>query len=134
MAKKAKPEAGAVTDAGGTAKEVRQIGRPFKAGAEWNGNSKGRPAGSRNVFCKQMLNDFAEVWREAKGKGGKPAGLQALRTLRDKEPGQFVRAAMNWVPHEFDIGESSQTAFRQIWEALAKGKAPTPEAESGDDG
>ena len=105
----------------------------FKPGAEWTGNAAGRPPGSRNKFCKAMLNDFAEVWRTAVDDSGKGAGRAALETLAQKSPGAFVRAALQWVPQEFELGENTNGAFRQIWEALAANKTPKPPTESDDD-
>lgn len=103
----------------------------FKPGQ--SGNPGGKRPGTRNRFCKQMLEDFATVWREAVDEEGRPGGLQALRKVREDKPDAFVRAAMQWVPTEFELGDQTQGAFRQIWEALANGKIPKPETESGDD-
>lgn len=87
----------------------------FKPGV--SGNPAGRPAGSRNKFCKAMLDDFANTWRE----GGK----EALQKMMANKPNEFVRASLQWVPQEFDVGDKTQGAFRQLWEALATGKIPS---------
>lgn len=101
----------------------KNLGNRFQPGQ--SGNPAGRPAGSRNKFTKAMLNDFAEVWAE----GGK----DALKRLQKRKPGEFVRAALHWVPDEFELGDSAQTEFRKMWEALATGKIPKPKTEGEDD-
>jgi hypothetical protein len=75
----------------------KQRGRPFKPGV--SGNPAGRPKGARNRFCAAMLDDYADLWREG--------GRDALRELRDEDPAAFVKAALHWVPREFDLGDKT---------------------------
>lgn len=119
------PEGNSMETPGNTAEgtegnqSVDQKPWQFKPGQ--SGNPLGRPKGSRNRFCKAMLDDFTEVWRE----GGKAA----LTQMRDEKPNEFVRAALHWVPEQYDIGDNTQTAFRQLWEAWTTGKLPTLKPE-----
>lgn len=116
-----------------TSKTETTVGDQPKTDKPWqfkpgqSGNPAGRPKGSRNKFCKAMLEDFAEVWAIG--------GPKALRAMAKKAPGAFVNASLRWLPQEFDIGDKTQSSFRQIWEALAAGKmpAPPPLPEEGND-
>lgn len=95
----------------------------FKPGV--SGNPAGRPKGSRNKFCKAMLQDFAEVWDRG--------GIEALMQLQKDKPGEFVRASLQWVPQEFELGDKTQGSFRQLLEALTTGKVPASVPDADDD-
>ena len=110
----------------GNAGKKQEDGRSktwFKPGQ--SGNPAGKTKGTRNAFCKAMLKDFADTWKEG--------GIDALRKVMDEKPELYVRAAMHWVPREFDLGDNTQGAFRQIWEALATGKVPAQPSEEADE-
>lgn len=117
-------------DADKTGKKVRGV--PFKPGAEWNGNAKGRPKGSRNKLCKRFIEDLRTVWDEM-NEQGRGKGIEALRALAAERPDAFVKAVGNLVPREFDLGERTSGGFRSVWELLITGKLPAPPMEDDDD-
>lgn len=68
---------------------------PFKAGAEWSGNAKGRPKGSRNKlgeeFLSKMLADFEEH------------GSDVIVKVRTEEPAQYLKVVAGILPKELNV-------------------------------
>jgi hypothetical protein len=65
---------------------------PYKSGAEWKGNSRGRPKDSRHKLSEIFLAEFLEVWT-VKGKA-------ALYEIADKYPDRFVTVAASLLPKQ----------------------------------
>ena len=52
----------------------------------------GRTLGARNRFTEAFIEDFRDVWREH--------GMKALREVARRDPGTFVRAAVQLMPKD----------------------------------
>lgn len=92
-----------------TEKKLRNL-KPFKAGAEWNGNDKGRPKGSRNALAEAFIQDVQAKWEEK--------GAAALDEMIEDDPGAFVRVVAGILPKELvvkdemsDVSDSELAAF-----------------------
>lgn len=81
------------TDAATTARKLP--GRPFKAGAEWNGNARGRPKGSKHKLSEEFLAALAEDFAKH--------GAAAIRTMRKRSPAQYVRMVADLMPKDFTV-------------------------------
>ena len=78
-----------------TAEELRQVGTPFRTGAEWKGNAKGRPKGSRNklseAFIAALNDDFAEH------------GPAVITQVRAEMPHVYLKVIASLVPKELKL-------------------------------
>jgi hypothetical protein len=74
------------------AKRGAHLMPPWKPGQ--SGNPAGRPKGSRTKlaedFCQALLDDFAN------------GGIEAIKTMREEKPGDYVRAIASVIPKEFE--------------------------------
>lgn len=76
-----------------TAKKERVIGRPFEKGK--SGNPAGRPKGARNKLGEAFLNDFLNDWEEN--------GSDAIKTMREERPHEYVKVAASILPKEMNV-------------------------------
>lgn len=69
----------------------KPVGKPFQAG------NPGRPKGARNKlgeqFIKAMLEDFEKY------------GVDAIATVRDEKPDQYIKVIASILPKEIEAGE-----------------------------
>ena len=111
----------------------KKTGKPrpttFKPGAEWRGNAKGRPKGSRNRLSEDFIADLHDVWRMVGTLTDEeiaelPAGKRALILIAAARPVSFVTVVGNLVPREFDVDlkHDASADFRKYLEAAASGK------------
>jgi hypothetical protein len=91
---------------------AKPIGRPFKSGAEWNGNRAGRPKGSRDALCHDYVAALQKVWAEG--------GEKALHKLLKEKPAEIVRAVGQLVPKEFDLGNDTAGGLRALTAAMER--------------
>ena len=67
----------------------------FKSGAEWRGNAKGRPKGSRNKLNAKFIDDLHGLWMEQ--------GEDILRRTSKHRPQDIVKAQVALMPREMKI-------------------------------
>ena len=67
----------------------------FQAGAEWKGNAKGRPKGSRN----KLGEDFISALQESFSQHG-PATIEQVRTER---PHEYLKVVASILPKELNV-------------------------------
>ena len=101
----------------------------FRPGAEWKGNAKGRPKGTRNRLSEDFIADLHDVWRMVGTLKDEeiavlPAGKRALVLIAAARPVSFVTAVGNLVPKEFDVDlkHDASADFRKFLEAATSGK------------
>lgn len=82
----------------------------YKSGAEWTGNAKGRPKGSRNKFAEAFIADFLADWEKH--------GAKALRNARRDDPSGYLRVAASILPKELNITDD-QNQLDRILESLS---------------
>jgi hypothetical protein len=74
------------------------------------GNS-GRPKGARNKlgedFLKALQEDFAKH------------GVEAIATVREEKPDQYLKVIASILPKEIDVGENLATAMKESRDAAA---------------
>ena len=77
-------------------------GKPFKSGAEWNGNAAGRPKGARSklddLFVTALYEDF------------KAGGVQAIQTCRTEKPGVYLKVISQVLPKQVDLNANESVA------------------------
>ena len=75
--------------------------------------AKGRPPNSRAFLSSQFLKAMIEAFEEL-DESGTPAGLKAIRAVRNDDPGTFVRALVAIMPRELSgvDGESLLAGIR----------------------
>jgi hypothetical protein len=64
----------------------------FQKGNNYSNGTGGRPFGSRNKLCKEMLEDLAADWREG--------GAAAIKMMRMERPAEYVRVMCSILPKE----------------------------------
>ena len=103
------------------------VANAFKPGAEWKGNAKGRPKGSRNKLGEDFLRDMLEVWA-TKGK----AAIEA--TAKD-HPEKLVGIVANLLPKELkvtdelsDLTDEQLAALHGALDVLARNAPVAAEA------
>src|SRR5262249_51656362 len=79
-----------MADADNSAAKVR--GRPFKSGAEWNGNAKGRPQGARNRFGELFLQKLIASMEAG--------GDETIERVRLERPDVWLRCMVQILPKE----------------------------------
>lgn len=80
-------------DGEATPKKYRGLKAPWKPGQ--SGNPKGRPKGSRNQFCEAFIADLHDAWKQR--------GAEAIQSMIDDKPGDFVKVAAGLLPKDFNI-------------------------------
>jgi hypothetical protein len=70
-------------------------GRPFRTGAEWTGNAKGRPKGSKHRLSEDFLAALAEDFDKH--------GATAIARVRQKTPAIYLRIIAELVPKDFNV-------------------------------
>jgi hypothetical protein len=114
-----------------------QQGRYRGLAPQWkrgqSGNPAGRPKGCRNRLSEALLEDLLAEWLEG--------GREAIRTMRLKDPAQFVRIAVMALPRhvklEADEGPfsgMSNAELRRLVEVLEVARAAAAAAENGVEG
>jgi hypothetical protein len=82
------------TAADTTAKKLANLTN-FKPGAEWTGNAKGRPKGSRNKlgeeFIAAMHDDFTKH------------GAATIAKVREERPADYVKVIAGILPKELNV-------------------------------
>ena len=78
-----------------TAPKVPPQLKPFKSGAEWNGNAAGRPKGSRHKLGAAFIDDLYAAW-QAKGKD------VIERVIKDR-PHEFIKSVASILPKEVEV-------------------------------
>ena len=64
-----------------------------------SGNPAGRPKGSKHKLAEGFLRDLLTVWSET--------GIDCIRQMAKKRPGDFVRVCASLIPKEFHVKEKS---------------------------
>lgn len=106
--------------------KVRVVGKPFKSGAEWNGNAAGRPKGSRNRLSENFLAALADDFDAH--------GVKAIKTVREEDPGKYLSVVAQLVPKETDINVKTDETFVALWKAVATGAVTSMLSSLDDDG
>jgi len=83
----------------------------FKPGQ--SGNPKGRPEGSKNKINEDFLSALAADFEQH--------GAGAIKEMREKDPGGYVRVVAQLVPTEAKMTVKADEAFLKVWEAVASG-------------
>lgn len=96
-----------------TAKKQRVVGKPFKKGAEWNGNAAGRPKGSRNKLTEDFLSAMAQDFEQH--------GKAAIVEVRENDPSKYLTVVAQLVPREAELNINGNDAFVKLWEYVASG-------------
>ena len=91
---------------------------PFKWRKGQSGNPKGRKKGVRDALAQSFIDDLYAMWKEA--------GPRILVAAAMRNPADIVNAVAKLVPKDFQVTVNPGTGFRELWEALANGKAPKP--------
>lgn len=68
---------------------------PFKAGAEWKGNARGRPKGSRNKLGEAFLADMHEAWLQR--------GRAAIEEVIETRPHEFLKVVAGILPKDVNL-------------------------------
>jgi hypothetical protein len=88
-------------------------GKPFKSGAEWNGNAAGRPKGSRSRLTEDFLSAVAEDFEKH--------GRAALSKVREEDPSTYLRVVAQIIPKETDLTVKGDDAFVALWQKVSSG-------------
>ena len=64
-----------------------------------SGNPAGRPKGSKHKLAEEFLRDLTTVWSEI--------GIDCIRQMAKKRPGDFVRVCASLIPKEFHVKDKS---------------------------
>jgi hypothetical protein len=86
--RKAKP----VSDT--TEKKLANL-KKFKSGAEWTGNAKGRPKGSRNKLGEDFISALAADFEEH--------GVATIAKVREEKPAEYVKVVASLMPKELNV-------------------------------
>lgn len=78
-----------------------------------SGNPNGRPAGSKNRVNEDFLGALADDFAQH--------GAGAIKEMREKDPGGYVRVVAALVPTESKHEVTGNEAFVRIWQAVASG-------------
>lgn len=89
-------------------------GRQFQPGQ--SGNPKGRPPGSRNKLCGDLL--------AALQKDFDVNGEKAVIAMRKASPARYIEALVSLVPKEFDLGEKTAASLAEFCMLAAEGRLP----------
>lgn len=82
-------------DADGTANVVRKVGVPFASGAEWKGNAKGRPKGSRNKLGEDFISALQESFNQH--------GPATIEQVRQERPHEYLKVVASILPKELNV-------------------------------
>jgi hypothetical protein len=88
----------------------------FRPGAEWRGNAKGRPPGSRNKISELFIDDLYAAWREH--------GPDIIRYSIVKNPVAVLQAVSQLVPKDFQVRVEAGESFRTLLQAINSGTLP----------
>lgn len=72
--------------------QKRIVGRPFEPGK--SGNPAGRPKGARSKLGEAFIDALLADWQEN--------GVQAIVSMRDERPGEYVKVVASLLPKEVD--------------------------------
>ena len=99
----------------------------FKAGAAWNGNSKGRPVGARQKLTESFLKALQEDFLKN--------GEAVIEAVREKMPDRYLNTVARLVPAEAKLDLDASDAFTNLWRMVASGelKREILELEAADD-
>lgn len=84
---------------------------PFKSGAEWKGNAKGRPKGSRNLLAEAFFRDLYALWEID--------GVELMRAAALKNPVAMVQVVAAIAAKETGAEASAQVSWEDALRALA---------------
>ena len=76
--------------------------QPFKSGAEWRGNSKGRPKGARSKLTETVLAAMVEDFDKAVEDGGKTQGQEVIARVREEDPSTYLRVIAAIIPKQVE--------------------------------
>lgn len=113
----------AVKGADKTAKKVP--GKPFKPGAEWNGNADGRPKGSRNKLTEDFLKALSDDFEQH--------GKSVIQTVREEEPAKYLTVVAQLVPKDVDVNIKGGEIFEKIWRLIGEDVDAALEQGEGND-
>jgi len=99
-----------------TTEDKRRYHVPFKSGAEWRGNAKGRPKGSRHKLSSQFIEDLHDAWMEH--------GPDIIRFSIVKNPVAVLEAVSRLVPRDFQVTVEAGQSFRTLLQAINSGTLP----------
>lgn len=71
-----------------------------------NNGGPGRPKGSRNKLGEAFIQDFYADWEDH--------GADAIRTMREERPHEYVKVAASLLPKEFKIETVSELSDDQL--------------------
>lgn len=69
--------------------------KTFKSGAEWTGNAKGRPKGSRNKLGEDFISALAEDFEKH--------GAETIKKVREEKPAEYVKVVASLMPKELNV-------------------------------
>ena len=99
------------TTGAGLEKKPRKKGT-FKSGAEWTGNAKGRPPGTRNKVCNAVLDAITADFLKF--------GPEVIVKVRQDKPDVYLKYVFSLIPQHFGIDtEQGGEGLRQLSEMLA---------------
>lgn len=78
---------------------MSQADTQFKNGNPGNG---GRPKGARNKLSEAFIHALNETFEELTA-NDKPAGIESLRALRDKQPAQYHNVIAKLMPKLMEL-------------------------------
>jgi hypothetical protein len=84
----------------------RRRGNPGMIKGAPSMNPTGKPAGTRDKVCRELLADMADAWGKY--------GVKALRDMAANDPGNFVKAFVGLLPKEVKVDAAETMTEDQL--------------------